>query len=134
MRQTSSKPRASRLRCVVERDAHALQSLQRQRAHLRAALADAAGENHRVQPAHRGDIGADVFPHAIAEGLEREQRAVVALVGRLQTSRMSLEMPDKPEQAALLVQQLLALCGGQPLRRVRGRRARPDRGRRSACP
>ena len=59
----------------VEHDAHALQALQRQRSHLRAALADAAGENHRVQPAHRGHIGADVFPHAVAVRLERHQRA-----------------------------------------------------------
>ena len=62
----------------VERDAHALQALQRQRAHLRAALADAAGEDHRVQPAHRGHVGADVLPHAVAIRLEREQRAVTA--------------------------------------------------------
>ena len=55
------------------------ESLQRQRAHSRAALADAAGENHRVEPAHRGDVSADVFAHAVAIGLQRDQRALMAL-------------------------------------------------------
>ena len=73
------EPRASRLRCSSSVMPMHSKPCKRQRAHFRAALADAAGENHRVQPAHRGDVSADVFAHAIAIRLEREQRAVVAL-------------------------------------------------------
>ena len=46
---------------AVEPDAHALQTLQRQRANHCASLADTAGENHRVESAHGCDVSADVL-------------------------------------------------------------------------
>ena len=99
----------------VEPDAHALQPLQRQRADLRAALADAAGEDHRVEPAHRGDVGADVLAHAVAVRLERDQARRLACVGGLEDFAHVARDAGQAEQAALLVDQLLDLRAGQAL-------------------
>ena len=99
----------------VERDAHALQSLERERAHDRAALADAAGENHRIEPAHRCDISADIFAHAIAISLEREQCAAVPLIGRLENFAHVARNAGETKQAALLVQHFIDLRSRQVL-------------------
>jgi len=93
----------------VQSDAHAFQPLQRQRAHFRAALADAAGKNHHVQSSHRGDIRADIFPDAIAIRLESDQCAGLVLAGGLEDFAHIARNAGQPQQTASLVQHLLAL-------------------------
>ena len=67
---------------IVKRNAHALQALQCQGANHCASLADAAGENHRIESAHGCDVSADVLSHAIAVSFERDQSALMTLIGR----------------------------------------------------
>src|SRR5204862_4905365 len=98
---------------LIERDAHAGQSLQRERADLRTALADAGGEDHCVQSAHGSDVSAEVFPDTVAIGLERKQRAVLALVCGLEDFAHVARNARKAKQTAFLVQQFLALRGGE---------------------
>ena len=94
---------------------HALEALQRERAHAGAALPDAAGEDQDVQPAHRREVGADVFAHAVAEGLQRHQRPVVAGFGGLLDFAHVAGNARKPEQAAPLVEQFIDLAARQAL-------------------
>ena len=133
MRQTSSAPRASRL-LARRADAHAAQALQARARTAGAALADAAGEDQDVQSAHRGHIGADVLAHPVAEGLERQQGAVVARVRRLFDFAHVVRDARDPQQAALRVEQLVDLRRRSVLPPFAGRRARPDRDRRERVP
>jgi hypothetical protein len=52
-------------------------------AHRLAVLADAGGEDDRVDPAHGRRVGAYVLAHAVGEHLQREPAAFVALRGAL---------------------------------------------------
>ena len=119
---------------LVEVDPHALEALQRERAHAGAALPDAAGEDQDVEPAHRREVGADVFADAVAEGLQRHQRPVMAGFGSLLDFAHVAGDARKPEQTAPLVEQFIDLRGRQALLALQDRPPRPDRGRRSACP
>ena len=82
-----------------------------------------------------GDIGADVFAHAIAIRLEREQRARLPLVGGLEDLAHVARNAGQAEQAALLVEHLLDLrrtsCFSVAFEE--GEHTRHPR-RRSACP
>src|SRR3954468_13553317 len=57
---------------LIERNTHAAESLQSEGSNNGASLADTSGEYHRIQAAHRRDVGANIFPDSITKRLERE--------------------------------------------------------------
>src|SRR6266550_6125696 len=65
----------------VDADAEPLEPAERLRAHAGRVLADAGGEDDRVEPAERCVVGADVLPDAIAVHIERELGGVVSGFG-----------------------------------------------------
>ena len=84
-------------------------------------LADAGGEDHRVDRPEHGEVGADVLADAIAVDVERQLGGLVAL----RAERLDLAevvVPGEPLQARLVVEargptSLAAGCtrrGGSP--------------------
>ncbi len=61
-----------------------LQSLGCERSDFRAPLANAARKHHGIQSAHRRNVSADVFPDAIAVGLQCQQRSRLLFRGGLE--------------------------------------------------
>ncbi len=98
---------------VVHPDAEEVEPLQDPPAHRGAVLADAAGEDDRVDAAHRRRVGADVLAHPVGEDREREAGAVVALLGLgLQIAHV-VAQPAEALQAALAVEHALGLVDAE---------------------
>jgi hypothetical protein len=79
----------------VEDDPEPLEIAEGRAPHLRAVLADAAGEDDGVQLPERGVVGVDVLAHAVGVDVERERRRPSPAARRWVTPRKSWT-PKRP--------------------------------------
>ncbi len=98
----------------VQLQAQELQALHDPGAEGGGVLADAAGEDQRVQAAHGGGTGADALGDLVAEDVDSQLGALVALgSGGLQVTEVGGHAGDA-QHAGLLVQGALHALGGVP--------------------
>jgi hypothetical protein len=79
----------------------------------RAVLADAGGEDDRVEPAEHGGVRPDVLAYAMAEHVDREPATLVALAGALLDVAHVVADAGHAGEAALAVEQLVELGDAQ---------------------
>ncbi len=103
------------------------------RSHLGAVLADAGGEDQRVEPAEHGGVRADVVPDAVQIHLERQAARSSPDVRRVD-DLAHVGVTREPEHPARAVQQVVELIDARDPRRGSGGTGWRGRGRRSACP
>ena len=102
----------------IERDRQELQAGADPLAQSGGVLANPAGKDQRVQPAHGGRIGSDRLAHLVDKHLERQFGAGIALGGGvLDVSDVTARNPREPGQAAGL-DQALAHLGGRELHAI----------------
>src|SRR6185369_8072514 len=98
---------------LVQVDADVFQSLDGLLTDQGAHLADAGGKDHRIQLAHGGHEGADVFLQAIGFDFQRQLAAYVSGNGVFDYIPAVGKAAGDAHDAALLVEDAVDLLGGE---------------------
>src|SRR5680860_552252 len=118
-------PRAG-VRCFVEHDAEEVETGKRIAARHYVVLADTAGEDYRVEPAHGGRVRADELADAVGEKRQRELGVVVAGGGRCAHVTHVVRHPGHTGKSRAAVEQRVELFDGKAFTQQVKQQARID--------